>query len=50
MSKIAFATYEFFVLALVLDLDVRFPSFIEHLEGEMFDIRLNFGIIELSPD
>jgi hypothetical protein len=43
-------TYEIFLLATILDLDVRFASLVEDLEGEVLNIGLHFGIVELSAD
>ena len=37
-------TYEFLVLATVLDLDVWLSSFVDDLEGEVLDIGLDLGI------
>lgn len=44
------ATYEFLRLALEFDLDVRLASLVGNLEGEVLDVGLDFGIIELSSD
>ena len=43
-------TYEFLVLATVLNPDVRLASLIEDLEGEVLDIGLDFCVGELSTN
>lgn len=43
-------TDEFLCLTAVLDLDVRLSGPADDLEGEVLDIRLHFGVIELAAD
>ena len=43
-------THEFLGLALELDLDVRLPSLVGDLEGEVLDVGLDFNISELATD
>ena len=43
-------TYEFLVLATVLDLDVWLSSLVDDLEGEVLDIGLHFRIGESTAD
>jgi hypothetical protein len=50
MRSRQFGTYEFLRLALILDLDIGLSSLVEDLEGEVFDVRLDFSVIIFSPD
>jgi hypothetical protein len=43
-------TYEFLGLATVLDRDVGLSPLVKHFEGEVLDIRLHFGILELATN
>jgi hypothetical protein len=43
-------THEFLVLATVLDLDVRFSTLVNDLEGEVFDIGLHLRIGEFATN
>jgi hypothetical protein len=43
-------TYEFFFLATVFNTDVGFTTLAEDLEGEVLEVGLNFGIIELATN
>lgn len=43
-------TYEFLVLATVLDPHVWLSGFVNDLEGEMLDIGLNFDIREFATN
>lgn len=42
--------YEFLGLATVFNGHVRFSRLVKHLEGEVFDIGLDFGIVEFATD
>ena len=50
MQKNEKYTYKFFCLATVFNMDVGLATLAEDLEREMFDIRLNLGIIKLASD
>jgi hypothetical protein len=43
-------THKFLLLATILDTDVRPPSPVENLEGEVLDVGLHLGIIEFAAD
>ena len=43
-------TYEFTLVALVLDLDEWFSTFVRDFEGPMFCVFLDFRLIELSTN
>jgi hypothetical protein len=43
-------TYKFFLLSAVFNTNVGFTTLAENFEGEMFDIRLDLGIIELASN
>ena len=43
-------TYEFLGLATVLNLNVGLAILAEDLEGEVLDIRLHFGVVELATN
>ena len=43
-------TNEFLGLAGILDLDVGLSALSRDFEGEIFDISLHFGVVELATD
>lgn len=43
-------TYEFLLLATVLDFNVRLASLVDDLEGEMLHIGLDFCVLKLATD
>lgn len=43
-------TYEFLLLAAVLNADVGLATFAEDGEGEVLEIGLNLSIVELATD
>jgi hypothetical protein len=43
-------TYEDLLLAMILNLNVRFAILVKNLEREMFDICLNLDISEFTAD
>ena len=43
-------TYKFFLLATILDLDIRLSVFAHNFEGEVLNIGLHFGVSEFSTD
>ena len=45
-----FFTYEFLLLASVLDTDIRLPGLVEDLERKVLDVVLNFEVIKLPAD
>ena len=45
-----YQTYEFLVLATVLNLDIWLPILVDDLEGEVLDVGLDFKIEEFTTD
>jgi len=43
-------TYEFLLLASVLDTNIRLPGLVEDLEREVLDVILHFEVIKLAAD
>ena len=45
-----FFTYEFLLLASVLDTNIGLPGLVEDFEGEVLDVVLHFEVIKLAAD
>jgi hypothetical protein len=45
-----FFTYEFLLLASVLDTNIGLPGLVEDLERKVLDVVLNFEVIKLPAD